>query len=49
MSVAAGVATLALAVTLDLKRRREELWLAERFEGYAAYRQRTKALIPFLY
>lgn len=48
-SVAAGAATLALAVTLDLKRRREELWLAERFQGYAAYRQRTKALIPFLY
>lgn len=38
-----------LAVVLDLKRRREEAWLAERFDSYAAYRARTKALVPFLY
>ena len=38
-----------LAIVLDLKRRREETWLAERFPAYAAYRARTKALIPFLY
>lgn len=38
-----------LAVVLDLKRRREEAWLAERYPGYAGYRTRTKALIPFLY
>lgn len=43
------LATAALAVVLDLKRRREEAWLLGRFEGYAAYRERTKALIPFLY
>lgn len=42
-------AVAVLAVVLDLKRRREEAWLAERFEGYAAYRSRTKALLPFLY
>jgi protein-S-isoprenylcysteine O-methyltransferase Ste14 len=48
-SVAAGLAALALAVVLDLKRRREELWLVERYPGYAAYRLRTKALIPFVY
>jgi protein-S-isoprenylcysteine O-methyltransferase Ste14 len=42
-----GVALLA--VVLDLKRRREELWLADKYPGYAAYRKRTKALIPFLY
>lgn len=38
-----------LAVVLDLKRRREEVWLGERYSGYAAYRVRTKALLPFLY
>lgn len=41
--------TVALFLILDLKRRREEAWLAERYEAYAAYRARTKALIPFLY
>jgi protein-S-isoprenylcysteine O-methyltransferase Ste14 len=41
--------TVGLAVVLDLKRRREEAWLVDRFPGYAAYRSRTKALIPFVY
>ena len=40
---------LALALVLDMKRRREEAWLLERFEGYAGYRARTKALVPFVY
>ena len=44
---------LGLAVTLfgffSLKSRREEAWLAERFPGYAAYRTRTRRLIPFVY
>lgn len=43
----AGV--VLLAIVFDLKRRREEIWLAEHYPGYAAYQQRTKALIPFLY
>ena len=42
-------AVFALAVVLDLKRRREELWLVDRFPGYPAYRARTRAMIPFLY
>jgi len=42
-------ATVLLFVVLDLKRRQEERWLAERFPGYLAYRRRTRALIPFLY
>ena len=42
-------AVALLAIVLDLKRRREEIWLAERYPGYAAYRGRSKALIPFLY
>lgn len=38
-----------LFAILDLKRRREETWLTERYPGYPAYRSRTKALIPRLY
>jgi protein-S-isoprenylcysteine O-methyltransferase Ste14 len=43
------IATIALAVVLDLKRRREEAWLLDRYPGYAAYRSRTKALVPLVY
>jgi len=43
------VAAVVLFVILDLKRRREELWLASRYEDYAAYRDRTKAFVPLLY
>lgn len=42
-------AVAVLAVVLDLKRRREEAWLADRYPGYVEYRRRTRALIPFLY
>lgn len=48
-SFPALVASIALAVALDLKRRREEVWLVARYPGYRDYRARTKALIPFLY
>lgn len=48
-SVLALVAAVLLFVVLDLKRRREEEWLVERYAGYAAYRTRTKALIPWVY
>jgi len=40
---------VVLAVFADLKSRREEAWLAEQFAGYAAYRQRTRRLVPLLY
>jgi protein-S-isoprenylcysteine O-methyltransferase Ste14 len=49
LSWATLVFTVALFVVLDLKRRREEAWLHERYPGYAAYQRRTKALVPFLY
>jgi protein-S-isoprenylcysteine O-methyltransferase Ste14 len=39
----------ALAVFFDLKSRREELWLSEQFAGYAAYRSRTRRLLPWVY
>jgi protein-S-isoprenylcysteine O-methyltransferase Ste14 len=40
---------LALAVYLDLKTRREESWLRERFRTYDAYAARTRRLIPWVY
>ena len=43
------IAALLVFVILDLKRRREEAWLAERFVEYADYRRETPALIPFVY
>jgi len=45
--------TLLLAAILflffDIKSRREERWLDEKFSGYAAYRQRVHKLLPFIY
>ena len=32
-----------------LKSAREELWLEARYPGYAAYRARTRRLVPFIY
>jgi protein-S-isoprenylcysteine O-methyltransferase Ste14 len=37
------------SVFIDLKARREEQWLLERFPGYADYRRRVRKLIPFVY
>lgn len=48
-SVAALVVALALLIFFDLKARREERWLEAKFSGYAAYKQRVKKLIPFVY
>ncbi len=43
------VGAVVLFVFFDLKSGREEAWLAEQFAGYAAYRRRTRRLIPWLY
>lgn len=44
------VATVALAVLLDLKSRREEAWLREGVDGYEDYYRRTpRRLLPFVY
>lgn len=48
-SVAAAAATVALAVWLDLKSRREEAWLRGRYPEYEAYRRRTHRFIPGAY
>ena len=45
-----GLVPTALLVALfDLKARREEEWLAERYPEYAAYRECTWRLVPWLY
>jgi protein-S-isoprenylcysteine O-methyltransferase Ste14 len=44
------VPTALLALLFDLKARREEAWLIERFSEYAAYRARTpRRFVPLLY
>lgn len=40
---------LLLFICLDIKARREERWLTEKFQGYDAYRRRVRRLIPFIY
>lgn len=49
VSLLVALLTLALAIVLDLKRRREEAWLLDRYSDYTAYRAHTKALVPLLY
>lgn len=48
-----GILTLAYAIILffffDVKSRREEQWLCEKYAGYPAYQQQVKKLIPFIY
>ena len=46
--LAIGLA-LAFAVLLDLKARREEVWLRERYPGYADYATHTKRFVPGIY
>lgn len=48
-SMPAAVATVALAVWLDLKSRREEAWLLARYPAYDAYRRRTHRFVPGAY
>lgn len=38
-----------LFVFMDMKSRREERWLVAKFPTYAAYQQRVRKLIPFIY
>jgi len=45
----AVLGALGLGIFFDLKSRREEIWLAERYPDYPAYRTRTRRLIPWVY
>lgn len=49
MSLAALAATVALFAFFDLKSRREERWLQEKFEDYGRYKTRVRKLAPFIY
>lgn len=40
---------LLLAVLLDLKARREEIWLEQKYPAYREYRARVRRLIPWIY
>lgn len=40
---------LALGLFFDRKAAREEIWLMEKYPDYAAYRQRVRKLIPWVY
>jgi protein-S-isoprenylcysteine O-methyltransferase Ste14 len=40
---------IVLFVFLDLKSRREERWLTERFPTYPGYQRRVRKLVPFVY
>lgn len=48
-SLAALAATLVLLAFFDLKSRREEAWLADQYDGYDAYRSRTRRMLPWVY
>ena len=43
------VYALILLAFFDLKSRREEIWLKEKFSDYGAYQKRVRKLIPFIY
>jgi protein-S-isoprenylcysteine O-methyltransferase Ste14 len=49
LSATALAAALVLVVVLDLKARREEAWLADRYPDYDAYRAATHRFVPGLY
>lgn len=45
-----GIAlSIVLFVWFDMKSRREEKWLVEKYPEYATYQARVKKLIPFVY
>lgn len=43
------VYALMLFAFFDIKSRREERWLAEKFADYAAYQRRVRKLLPWIY
>ncbi len=40
---------IALFLFFDIKSRREEKWLMEKFSGYESYQRRVRKLIPYIY
>ncbi len=48
-SLVTALLAAVLAVWFDLKARREEVWLAERYPEYPAYAARTRRFVPRVY
>jgi protein-S-isoprenylcysteine O-methyltransferase Ste14 len=48
-SIIGLVLCVALAAFFDLKARREEAWLRDRYAGYDAYTHRVKRFVPGIY
>lgn len=40
---------LVLIIFFDVKSRREEMWLSDKYSNYAAYQLRVRKLIPLIY
>lgn len=48
-SLLALLLSVALFIFFDVKSRREELWLCDKYANYPAYQTRVRKLIPFIY
>jgi protein-S-isoprenylcysteine O-methyltransferase Ste14 len=48
-SLVGVIGALILLIFFDQKSRREEVWLANAYAGYADYKRRTRKLIPFIF
>ncbi|PJF48656.1 MAG: isoprenylcysteine carboxylmethyltransferase family protein [Chloroflexi bacterium] len=48
-SIVGLLSSVVLFIFFDLKSRREERWLREKYPEYADYCRRTRKLIPFVY
>lgn len=47
--ITAVAGSVVLLVFFRLKSAREEVWLEGRYRGYAAYRAKTRRILPFIY
>lgn len=48
-SLLSFIASATLFLLFDVKARKEEAWLTEKFPEYPGYQKRVKKLIPFIY
>jgi protein-S-isoprenylcysteine O-methyltransferase Ste14 len=48
-SLLAMLLTGVLLIFFDIKSRREEKWLQDKYSNYTAYQKRVRKLIPFIY
>jgi protein-S-isoprenylcysteine O-methyltransferase Ste14 len=48
-SLVHAIGTMLLLLFFDIKARKEELWLKDKFSDYDVYRSQVKKLIPWIY